>query len=296
VPTPALAGAEHMGLGSVIRLAVVVGWLALFVPHIVRYAAPGLGLTARDNAGGMLAANLGKVYLYELIRSTGGKLGTCRLSFERMEQGFKLETELRLDDLGRLAPGLALLPQLREAGAREVRILLSELLDGDQHLKSLTASGRALGMDLFADGRIGPDGLRGTYTFGDGIPATYHLPDIGADAGQGSDLALNLPPGLQPGDRFTTRLLSPDYAKMRLTATTAVFTALAHESLSTVAGARALLKVEMQVDALVVSHLWCDGNGTVYRSRQQDGGMELRLMQIREVGGRILWPPGAATQ
>lgn len=285
-----------MGLGTVIRLAVVVGWLALFVPHLVRHAAPGLGLSARDNADGMLAANLGKEYLYDLVRATGGRLGTSRLSFQRLETGYELETELRLDDLGKLAPGLGLLPQLREAGSREVRVLLNERLDDAQRLLTLTATGRAFGMDLAADGRVGTDGLRGTYTFAEQAPTPYHLPEIGADAGQGSDLALNLPPGLEPGERFTTRLLSPDYARMRLTATTAVFTALGHESLSTIAGARALLKVEMQVDARVVSHLWCDGNGTVYRSRQQDGGMELRLMQIREVGGRILWPPQAATR
>lgn len=285
-----------MGLGTVIRLAVVVGWLALFVPHIVRHAAPGLGLSARDNAGGVLAANLGKEYLYDLIRSSGGRVGNCRLSFRQLEQGYELETEVRLDDLGKIAPGLGLLPQLREATSREIRLQLTELLDANQRLQSLTASGRALGMELLADGKIGADGLRGTYTLDENPANPYHLPDIGADAGQGSDLALNLPPGLEPGDRFTTRLLSPDYTQMRLTARTAVFTAVEHESLSTIAGPRALLKVEMQVDARVVSLLWCDGNGTVYRSRQQDGGMELRLMQIREVGGKILWPPGAATQ
>ncbi len=285
-----------MGWGNLIRLVVVVGWLALFVPHLVRHVAPGLGLSARDNASGMLAANLGKEYLYDLVRSTGGRLGTCRLSFQQVEQGFELETELRLDDLGKLAPGLGLLPQLREATSREVRLLLSEMLDPSQRLVTLTASGRALGMELVADGRIGADGLRGTYTMAENAPAPYHLPDIGADAGQGSDLALNLPPGLEPGERFTTRLLSPDYARMRLSATTAVFTALEHESVSTIAGSRALLKVEMQVEARVMSYLWCDDQGTVYRSRQQDGGMELRLMQIREVGGKILWPPGAATQ
>ncbi len=285
-----------MGIGAVIRLAIVIAWLALFVPHIVRHAAPGLGLTARDNSSGMLAANLGKEYLYDLIRSTGGRLGTCQLSFARVEQGFELETQLRLDDLGKLAPGLGLLPQLREATSREVRLQLTELLDTNQRLLSLNARGRALGMELIADGMIGADGLRGTYTLDQNSPMPYHLPDIGADAGQGSDLALNLPPGLRPEDQFTTRLLSPDYLKMRLSAKTAVFTALAHESVSTIAGARALLKVEMQVDARVISHLWCDDNGTVYRSRQQDGGMELRLMQIREVGGKILWPPLAATQ
>ena len=285
-----------MGIGTVIRLAIVIGWLALFVPHIVRHAVPGLGLHARDNAGGMLAKNLGKEYLYDLIRSTGGRLGTCRLSFEQIEQGFELETELRLDDLGKLAPGLGLLPQLREASSREVRLQLTELLDTNQRLLSLTARGRALGMDLTADGKIGTDGLRGTYTLDENPPMPYHLPEIGTDAGQGSDLALNLPPGLEPEEQFTTRLLSPDYMKMRLSAKTAVFTALGHESVSTVAGSRALLKVEMQVDARVTSHLWCDDNGTVYRSRQQDGGMELRLMQIREVGGKILWPPQAATK
>lgn len=284
-----------MGLGTVIRLVVVVGWFAVFVPHVVRHAAPSLGLSSRDDAGGMLAANLGKEYLYDLVRATGARLGTCRLSFQRLEQGYELETEIRLDDLGKLAPGLGMLPQLREAASREVRLQLTQLLDNSKQLTSLTASGRAFGMDLVADGKIGADGLRGSYTIDENQPAPYHLPEIGADAGQGSDLALNLPPGLEAGEKFTTRLLSPDYTRMRLSATTAVFTALEHESLSTIAGARALLKVEMQVDARVVSHLWCDGNGTVYRSRQQDG-MELRLMQIREVGGKILWPPQAATQ
>jgi hypothetical protein len=151
-------------------------------------------------------------------------------------------------------------------------------------------------MELDANGRIGADGLRGTYALSDGAPTPYHLPEIGGDASQGSDLALNLPPRLRPGDRFTTRLLSPDYAQMRLTATTAVFTAVEHESIATPAGALALLKVEMQTNARVMSHLWCDDQGTVYRSRQADGGMELRLTQIREIGGRILWPPGAATK
>jgi hypothetical protein len=285
-----------MGLGGVIRLAVVIAWLALFIPHLIKHAAPGLGLGTRDVAGATLAANLGKEYHYDLMRTSGGRLGAIVLSFERTEQGFQLETDLRLDDLGKLAPGLALLPQMRDQEARDVRVKLTELLDAQRKLESLTARGRAFGMDLVADGRVGPDGLRGTYSLAEGSPTPYHLPEIGADAGQGSDLALNLPPGLEPGERFTTRLLSPDYARMRLGATTAVFTALQHESVPTSAGPLALLKVEMQVDARVVSLLWCDDHGTVYRSRQNDGGMELRLTRINEIGGRILWPPGAATR
>ena len=285
-----------MGLGNIIRLAVVLAWLALFVPHLVRHAAPGLGLGAPAGAEGMLAANLGKEFLYDLGRSSGERLGTCRLSFQPSEQGFELETELRLDDLGRLAPGLGLLPQLREAGSREIRLQLTEQLDARQRLVSLSANGRALGMELLGEGTIGIDGLRGTYTLDENPPTPYHLPEIGADAGQGSDLALNLPPGLEPGDQFTTRLLSPDYTRMRLSAKNAVFSVLEHQTIPTIAGPRALLKVEMQVDARAMAHLWCDDRGTVYRSRQMDGSMELRLVQIREVGGRILWPPEVATQ
>jgi hypothetical protein len=286
-----------MRLGTFIRLVLVFAWLGLFIPHVVHHAAPGLGLSGRGNAAGMFAANLGKEYLYELVRSgTALPLGSCRLAFLRTEQGFELETELRLDDLGKLAPGLSLLPQLRESTSREVRLRLSEQLDPRQRLVALTADGRAFGLDLAAEGRITADGLRGTYTLGDGVAATpFHLPEIGADAGQGSDLALNLPPGLEPGDQFTTRLLSPDYTRLKLTATTAVFTAQQHETVRTAGGARALLKVEMQVDARVVSHLWCDADGTVYRSRQQDGGLELRLVQIRIAGGEILWPAVEAT-
>lgn len=285
-----------MSLGTLIRLAVVVAWLALFIPHVVRHVAPGLGLDARSGAAATMAANLGREYHYDLVRGVITRLGTCRLGFQRSEQGFELETELRLQDLGKLAPGLALLPQLREASTRDVRLLLTEQLDNKQRLLSLKASGRAFGLEVVADGRIGADGLRGTYTLGEGTATPYHLPEIGADAGQGSDLALNLPPGLQPGDRFTTRLLSPDYARMRLGATTAVFNAVSYEEIPTAAGLRSLLKVEMQVDARVMSLLWCDADGTVYRSRQQDGGMELQLTQIREIGGRILWPPVDATQ
>lgn len=283
-----------MRLGTLIRLALVLSWLALFIPHVVGHAAPGLGLSARGGSAGMLAANVGKEFAYDLVRASGElRLGTCRLGFLRVEKGFELETELRLDDVGRLAPGLGLLPQLREAKARDVRLQLTELLDDQQRLVSISANGRAFGMDLVADGTIAADGLHGTYTFAAGTAMPYHLPEIGGDAGQGSDLALSLPPGLKPGDRFTTRLLSPDYARMRLGATTAVFTAVEQEDIATAAGQLRLLKVEMQVDARLMSHLWCDANGTVYRSRQEAGGLELRLTRIRVVGGEILWPPEA---
>jgi hypothetical protein len=286
-----------MNIGNFIRLVFVIAWLALFIPHVVHHAAPGLGLSQRGNAATMLSVNLGKEFLYDLVRiGAPGRLGTCRMSFLRVENGFESETELRISDLGNLAPGLSLLPHMREQNIRAVRLQLTELLDAQQHLLSLTANGSAFGMQLTAEGTIEADGLHGTYTLANDGPIPFHLPEIGQDAGQGSDLAMNLPPGLEPGDRFTTRLLTPDFARMKLGATSAIFSAIAQEKCFTVAGERDLLKVEMHVDARLMSTLWCDENGVVYRSRQQNGSMEMRLNQIRATGGDILWPPESATK
>lgn len=286
-----------MTIGIIVRLALVIGWLSLFIPHVIHHTAPSFGLTQRGSPNTMLSVNVGREFLFDLTRQNmAGRLGTCRMSFLRVEQGFELETELRIDDLNHLAPGLALLPQMREQSIRSVRLQLTELLDAQQRLLSLTANGSAFGMQLTADGIVKADGLRGTYSLANDGPTPFHLPEIGKDAGQGSDLALNLPPGLVPGDRFTTRLLTPDFAHMKLGATTAIFTAIAEETCATAAGERTLLKVEMHVDARLMSRLWCDHDGIVYRSQPQNGGLELRLQQIRMIGGDILWPPESATK
>ena len=298
-----------MTSGIIVRLALVIGWLGLFIPHVIHHAAPGFGLTKRGSpaaTSSVLSVNVGREFLFDLTRKNMvGRLGTCRMSFLRVEQGFELETELRIDDLNHLAPGLALLPllsqkpqmpQLQEQQTRTVRLQLTELIDAQQRLLSLTANGSAFGMQLAVEGIVKTDGLHGTYTLANDGPIPFHLPEVGADAGQGSDLVLNLPPGLVPGDRFSTRLLTPDFAKLKLGATTAVFSAIAEETCATAAGERTLLKVEMHVDARLMSLLWCDHDGIVYRSQPQNGGLELRLQQIRMVGGDILWPPESATK
>ena len=284
-------------IGNFIRLALVIAWLALFIPHVVHHVAPGLGLSQRGNAETILSVNLGREFYYDIVRdNTSGRLGTCRMSFMRVEKGFESETELHYSDLNSIAPGIAWLPQMREQSVRAVRLQLTELLDAQQHLLSLTANGQAFGKELTAEGNIAADGLHGTYSFDHAESVPFHLPEVGQDAGQGSDLAMNLPPGLKPGDRFTTRLLTPDIAHMKLSATTAIFNAIALEKCATVAGERSLLKVDMQVDDRLMSTLWCDEYGVVYRSRQQNGSMEMQLTQIRMIGGDILWPPESATK
>lgn len=284
-------------IGNFIRLALVIAWLALFIPHVVHHVAPGLGLSQRGNAETLLSVNLGREFHYDIVRgNTSGRLGTCRMSFMRVEKGFESETELHFSDLNSIAPGIALLPQMREQSVRAVRLQLTELLDAQQHLLSLTANGLAFGKELTAEGTIAADGLHGTYSFDHAESVPFHLPEVGQDAGHGSDLAMNLPPGLKPGDRFTTRLLTPDIAHMKLSAITAFFNAIALEKCATVAGERSLLKVDMQVDDRLMSTLWCDENGVVYRSRQQNGSMEMQLTQIRMIGGDILWPPESATK
>jgi hypothetical protein len=281
-----------MSFGAMIRFIIVAGWATFFIFHIVKHAAPGLGLTERNAFATALAANLGRTYVYKLQRTVATKpqrIGECTMSFQRSENGFELETIVHLDDLALLAPGINLIPSLSDKSSRQMHVSMTELLDTKRRLVGLKGSGNILGLEATGEGIVTEIGLTGTYTVDDGTPTAFTRPDIKSDVSNGNDFAVTLPPGLVPGDRFTSRMVSPDFTSLKLNAVTAIYSVEPHESVTTVAGQLSLLRVLMQVDNRTVATLWCDNNGTVYRSRQQDG-MELALITIREIGGRVLWP------
>jgi hypothetical protein len=281
-----------MNVGAMIRFIIVAGWASFFIFHIVKHAAPGLGLTERNAFATALAANLGRSYVYNLQRTSTAKLqriGECTMSFQRNENGFELETIIHLEDVALLAPGISLIPSLSEKSSRQMHVSMTELLDTKHRLVGLKGSGNILGLEATGEGIVTEAGFTGTYSLNDGAPTAFSRPDIKSDVSNGNDFAVTLPPGLVPGDRFTSRMVSPDFTSLQLNAVTAIYTVEPHESITTVAGHLSLLRVTMQVDNRTVATLWCDHNGTVFRSRQQDG-MELALTTIREIGGKILWP------
>jgi hypothetical protein len=184
---------------------------------------------------------------------------------------------------------------LKDASSRQMYVRFTEVLDNNRRLASLRGSGNMLGLDAEGEGSVSESGLTGVYTLGEGTPTPFSLAHITPEIANGNDLAATLPPGLQPGDRFTSRLISPDISTFSLNSVTAVYSVQPREELMTAGGALLVLRVQMQVDNRDVATLWCDDKGTVFRSRQQDG-MELVLTTIREIGGAILWPPIVVTQ
>jgi hypothetical protein len=281
-----------MTLGALIRLLIVAAWLALFTRHLVSHAAPGLGLAAGHDLGAVLRANLGREFLYDLVQESRTaaprQLGSSRLAFAREERGYQLETALELNDPGQLA-ALALLLKGGAGAPRRITLRIVQHLDQELRLVALNADGAFFGTAFSAEGTVDEHGISGSWRLEDGPATPLAVPGIGSDDNQGMDLVITLPPGLKTGDRFASRLLSPDVANLRLVAKTAVFTALGLETVATRAGERALLAVGMSVDGRAVASLWCDEHGTVYRTRQA-GGPTLLLRQVREVGGDILWP------
>jgi hypothetical protein len=287
-----------MTLGMLIRLLIIVAWSGLFTYHVVSYAAPAWGLSERDVFASTLARNLGRQYIYAIEREQTRNqttLGECSVSLVRTENGYERETMLRLDDIAQLAPGLSLMPQLAEATSRKLFVTLTESLTTQRNLSALRGNGSLLGLEATLNGNVTDKGLIGSYTINNGEAAAFTLAQITPDIAQGHDLAIMLPAGLKTGDQFTSRLLSPDLAQFRVNAKNAVFLVTENETITCASGPLLLLRVNVSVDNRLVSTLWCDQDGTVYRSRQTDGfAMNLRF--IREVGGKILWPPQAATK
>lgn len=282
-----------MSVGALIRLLIVVAWLALFVRHLVTHLAPGMGLKTGHDIGAVLRANLGREFLYDLVQeSRSGApriIGSSQLSFAREERGYQLETALELTDPGQLGP-LALLLKSAADAPKRISLRIAQHLDQELRLTSVHATGGLLGISFTADGLVKEHGLDGSWRIDDGPSTPITIPGIGSGDNQGMDLVISLPPGLKPGDRFTSRLLSPDIANLKIEAKTAIFAATMPEAVVTHAGILHLLRVEMTVDARAVASLWCDERGTVYRTRQASGPT-LLLKQVREVGGDILWPP-----
>jgi hypothetical protein len=287
-----------MSFGAVIRIMIVVGWATLFIGHIVKHAAPGLGLTERNAFATALATNLGRTYVYTVQRQTTAKpqrIGECSRSFQRNENGFELETILHLDDLGMLAPPgiIALFPSLSDKSSRQLHVRMTEYLNAERQLIRLEGSGKLFGLEAQGEGDVTAAGLTGSYRIDGGTPTPFSRSEITSTVSNGNDFAVTLPPGLIPGDRFTSRMVSPDISKFTLSAATAVYTVEPKEVITTTTGKSSLLRVSMQVENRPVATLWCDDSGTVYRSHQQDG-MELMLTSIRENGGGIIWPPAVA--
>lgn len=286
-----------MTFGALIRLLIVAAWLALFVRHLVTHVAPGFGLEQGHDIGAVLRANVGREFLYDLVQESRSgsprNIGSSLLSFAREEHGYQLETTLELTDPGQLGP-LALLIKSTADAPKRITLRIAQHLDQELRLTSLNATGALLGITFSADGVMKEHGLEGSWRMDEGPATPITIPGISRDDNQGMDLVISLPPGLKAGDRFTSRLLSPDIANLRIEAKTAIFAALAPESVNTHAGSLLLLRVEMTVDTRAVATLWCDERGTVYRTRQTSGPT-LLLKQVREVGGDILWPPSEPT-
>jgi len=287
-----------MSFANAIRIMLVIGWLALFGRHALHYALPDLGLRDRHDFAAVVNANLERSFTYLLVGDQGGaagqELGSCTLALERDGQRFQLTTELRLTD--HRFDGLvdALLPPLPgDQRDQRLTLSLSETLDERLQLVALHARANAHGRIILADGRVGADGLSGTIAIDAAAALPFTLPEIGAETTQGLDLAFCLPPGLLPGESFTSRLVNPDLLKLSAHRAIAVFQARTRERTRTLHGELDLLRVDLEVDGRPFSSLWCDEHGTVYVSRQHGARLALMLERMNDLAdpATALWPP-----
>jgi hypothetical protein len=271
--------------GTLVRLALVVCWLGLLGVHAGRHLLPQLGLAPAQDASAILATRLDRGLTYELRWTPAAgreavRVGTCRVSAERDDVGFRTSSDIVITDL-RFVPGIAALRRVipGASGKAGVRLRISELLDANYRLRRIEADGSLMGFAFSAEGPVDHRGLDLSWSVGS-MKGRHLLAEVRPDRVAGGELSVGLPAGLQPGAAFTSRILSPDPVRMTAGVKTAAFRVEAREPAATAGGEMPLLRVAMQVDGRPAATLWCGDDGTVYRQTMQDGGLELRLLTI----------------
>ena len=280
--------------GIAIRVAIIAGWLALTGWYVVRQTFPELGMSQQADAKAALAARLGKVQHYTILwkpqpTHAAEKVGTCSLAALNDDVGFRLETQLDLDNT-RFLPGERMLRHAMGGTAKAgIRLRLDELLDANMRLRAVEVAGNVFGQSFSAEGPVDHLGLRLTWKAA-GTEGTRIIPEVRPERLSGSELSANLPTGLKTGDRFTTRISSLDPTRMRLATKDAVFSVTGSGMQRTAAGMALLLDVEMVVDGRRFALLRCDARGAVHRQELVDAGLILDLTRVTNQYGREIWP------
>jgi hypothetical protein len=280
--------------GLLLRLCILLAWVALTGTHIARHVLPDLGLVPTSDPRSTLAGRIGKVQHYNLLWkptavSAAERVGACELSAVADDIGLRLETELDISNT-RFVPGGRLLR--RAIGGRMqdgIRLRMAELLDAGLRLRGIEVSGQVFGIPFEAEGPVDHRGLDLKWKAASTQGAIL-LAEVRPERVAGGDLTAGLPPGLKVGGRFTTRISTLDPVRLRLATREAVFNVLGRTSQRTAAGAKDLLEVEMQLDGRRFALLWCDEAGTVYRQELTDLGLALELRRITDTAGAELWP------
>ncbi len=288
-----------MRLGVIIRLTLVAGWIGLFGWHVVRHAAPTLGLVERHDLGAVLAAQIDRVLSYRLRQSGDSRreLGECTVWFSRDDTRFRIDHRLIVTDLGSLIPG----GDRRRGDGRDLDLSLDLIYDDRFRLVEIEGQATmARPMELVANfsGTIDHRGLDLRYDWGDGDEQHLLIADIGRDSAQAALLVPTLPPGLAVGDRYSVPLLDPQrlIASGGATARSrGMVSAEAWETVATAAGPLRLLRVVFETEGKRQSTAWCDDQGTVYRASLESFPIVAELTRIRMHGGEVVWPILEAT-
>ncbi len=292
-----------MRIGLIVRCTLIASWLGLFGWHVVRHAAPTLGLVERHDLGSVLAVQLDRVLSYRLRlnRDSRRSLGECTVWFNRDDTRFRIGHRLIVSDLGMLIPDT--IRARRDVGgdARDVDVALDLIYD--DRFRLVEVAGHAtlaspMAIDVTFSGTVDHRGLDLGYDLGDDAgEQRLLLEDIGRDSGQAAFLVPTLPPGLEVGDRHGVPLIDPQRlissggtsARSR-----GMMRAIVWEDVATAAGPLRLLRVVFEVEGKHQSTAWCDRQGTVYRATIEALPIIAELTAITVHGGDAIWPPAVS--
>lgn len=285
--------------GIALRLLLVAAWLALTGWHLAERVLPAWGLAPASDAGAVLAERVGRTLHYAVLWQPPGqeplRVGQAVASAIADDIGLRLEVALDLADT-RFIPAERLLRRSLGGRARAgIRLRATSQLDATLSLRRIELEGSLFGLPARAAGPVTHEGLRLAWEAA-GQQGELLIPEVRPERQAGSELALALPRGLRPGQRFTQRLTALDPVRLRPATAEALFTVRQRARLPTAAGELELNEVEMSLGGRRIATLWADAQGTVHRQELADLGLVLDLQRVIDLStGTTLWPPSPTT-
>jgi hypothetical protein len=272
-----------------IRALILATWLVLFAIHAVHQLAPGLGLGDRQVSREVFAAQLGRTLHYRLVGAGETRMGQLTCAFREESGHFVQDVGLSVDaDSPLVAQARLALATLGRDGGGNGRSAIAgqaEVSYDDRFRPTaVQVHAMAFGIPLSAEFALDHRGLTGWYVAA-GQRRSVTMPEIDPASLAGLDLSLAMPPGLAPGDAWTTRTLGA--SGLSLSVRPVAHTVTTRETIATAAGPIAALRVTSTTGG-TASVLWVDDRGTALRV--EAAGLRLELDRVVAADGTRLWP------
>ncbi|MDA3961771.1 MAG: hypothetical protein PF961_13355 [Planctomycetota bacterium] len=281
-----------------LRIAILLAWGGLYAHHASDHLLLSLGLVEQRDVASIITGHLRHRYRYDVLDSQGAGIGSVFIEYNFVDSMYESNIVLDLDRIDSLPGLMPIVQSLDSLTGTTIHLEFTARLDDRFRLSNMEASGQIFGIDGSFYATVDrARGLVGMISVPDrGIEHPVNMPSFLAgdgDSAAGIDLAHALPPGLSPGDTFSTEVIAVNPFPPGLDRRTVVYHVVGTEPDPTAPDGPPLNRIEIMDGAVVMGQLTADTRGVVRHTGHASSGLQLALRSAFYNGGKY-WPPNEA--